>query len=145
MAIITTGSHPKALWPGVKAWWGRSYDEHQVEYTMLFDSDTSEKHYEEVVQTTGFGLAPIKEQGTSVSYDTEVQGFVTRATHVTYALGYIVTWENLRDNLYPELSKTRAQANAFSMRQTKENVAANIYNRAFNSAFVGGDGVSLIN
>lgn len=144
MAIITTGAHPKALWPGVKAWWGNAYDEHKVEYTMLFDSDTSEKHYEELVQTTGFGLAPVKEQGGSVSYDTDVQGFTTRTAHVTYALGYIITWEALRDNLYPELSKARAGNNAFSMRQTKENVAANIYNRAFNSAFTGGDGVSLL-
>jgi len=145
MAIITTGAHPKALWPGVAAWWGRMYNEHKEEYPDLFDQDTSKKNYEEDVQLTGFGLAPVKTQGAPVSYDTEQQGPVSRYTHVAYALGYIVTKEELDDNLYMEVSKTRARANAFSMRQTKENVAANVYNRAFNSSFTGGDGVSLSN
>lgn len=145
MAIITTGSHPKALWPGVKAWWGLKYDEHKPEYPALFDPMTSDKHYEELVQSTGFGLAPVKDQGSSVFYDTTVQGFTTRTIHVTYGLGYIVSWEEMSDNLYTELSNGRAGANAFSMRQTKEIVGANVYNRAFNASFLGGDGVSLIN
>ncbi len=144
MAVITSGAHPKALWPGVKAWWGRTYTEHKVEYTDLFDTDTSEKQYEEDVQVTGFGLAPIKPEGTAVSYDSEVQGFVSRYTHVAYALGYIVTHEELRDNLYEVVSKRRSQALAFSHRQTKENVAANVYNRAFNTSFTFGDGKAMI-
>ena len=144
MAVITTGSHPKALWPGVKAWWGLSYNEHEVEYTKLFDSDTSSKHYEELVSLTGFSLGVVKPQGEPVSYATNVQGFTTRATHVTYGLGYIVTWEEMRDNLYEEVSKGRARSLAFSMRQTKENVGAQVYNRAFSSSFVGGDGVALV-
>jgi hypothetical protein len=143
--IITTGSHPKALWPGVKAWWGRSYSEHPVEYTDLFDTTTSDKNYEEYVQTTGFGLAPQKSQGQGVSYDSETQGFVTRLTNVAYGIGYIVTHEELQDNLYEVVSKRRAAANAFSMRQTKENVAANVYNNAFSSSYAGGDNVSLLN
>jgi hypothetical protein len=142
--VITTGNHPKALWPGIKQWWGRQYDEHAVEYTDLFDDDTSDKSYEEDVQVTGFGLAPVKPQGTAVQYDSETQGYVSRYTHVAYALGYIVTWEELRDNLYEVVSKRRAQALAFSMRQTKENVGANVYNRAFNNAYLGGDGVELV-
>jgi len=145
MAIITTGAHPKALWPGINAWWGRTYNEHKTEYTDLFDTETSKQNYEEDVQVTGFGLAPVKTQGSPVSYDSEQQGFVSRYTHVAYALGYIVTKEELDDNLYMTVSKRRAQANAFSMRQTKENVGANIYNRAFNAAYTYGDGVSLIN
>ena len=144
MAVITSGAHPKALWPGVKAWWGRTYTEHKVEYTDLFDTDTSEKQYEEDVQVTGFGLAPVKPEGTAVSYDSEVQGFVSRYTHVAYALGYIVTWEELRDNLYEVVSKRRSQALAFSHRQTKENVGANVYNRGFNSSFTFGDGKELL-
>lgn len=144
MAVITTGNHPKALWPGIKAWWGRQYNEHQVEYTDLFDVDTSKKNYEEDVQLTGFGLAPIKAQGASVSYDSETQGFTTRYTHVAYALGYIVTREERDDSLYVEVSKRRSQANAFSMRQTKEIVAANIYNRATTAGYTGGDGVVML-
>ena len=144
MAVITTGAHPKALWPGIKEWWGRSYAEHQEEWPDLFETETSDKAYEEDVEISGFGLAPIKNQGTAADYDTESQGSVTRYTHVAYALGYIVTWEEMRDDLYEVVSKRRAKMLAFSMRQTKENVLANIYNRAFNSTFTGGDGVSLI-
>ena len=141
--IITTASHPKALWPGIKAWWGQVYDEHPEEYSKLFDSDTSRQNYEEDVQLTGFGLAPVKPEGSGVAYDSEIQGFTTRYTHVAYALGYIVTKEELDDNLYEQVSRRRAAALAMSFRQTKENIGANIYNRAFNSTYKGGDGVEL--
>ena len=141
--IITTASHPKALWPGIKAWWGQVYDEHKEEYSQLFDSDTSSMNYEEDVQLTGFGLAPVKSEGSGVSYDSEIQGFTTRYTHIAYALGYIVTKEELDDNLYEQVSRRRAAALAMSFRQTKENVGANIYNRAFNATYLGGDGVAL--
>jgi hypothetical protein len=141
--IITTASHPKALWPGIKAWWGQVYDEHAEEYSKLFDSDTSSMNYEEDVQLTGFGLAPVKSEGSGVAYDSEIQGFTTRYTHVAYALGYIVTKEELDDNLYEQVSRRRAAALAMSFRQTKENIGANIYNRAFNSTYKGGDGVEL--
>lgn len=142
--LIATGNHPAALWPGVKAWWGRTYNEHTVEWTDLFETDTSSMHHEEDVQVTGFGLAPIKPEGQGVSYDSESQGFTKRYTHVTYALGYIVTKEEQSDNLYPVVSKRRAQANAFSVRQTKENVGANVYNRCVTSGYNGGDGVVLL-
>ncbi len=143
--IITTASHPKALWPGIKAFWGQVYDEHKDEYSELFDSDTSSMNYEEDVQLTGFGLAPVKSEGSGVAYDSELQGFTTRYTHIAYALGYIVTKEELDDNLYEQVSRRRAAALAMSFRQTKENVGANIYNRAFNATYLGGDGVSLAN
>ena len=142
--VITTGSHPKALWPGVHAWWGRQYNEHKEEFPDLFDEESSDMAYEEDVEITGFGLAPQKIQGETIYYDSETQGAVTRYTHVAYALGYIVTYEELRDNLYAQVSKRRAQALAFSMRQTKENVAANVYNRAFNATYTFGDGTTLI-
>ena len=141
--VITTASHPKALWPGVKAWWGQVYDEHEEEYTKLFDSDTSSQNYEEDVQLTGFGLVPTKAEGAGTQYDSEVQGFTTRYVHVAKAMGYIVTREELDDNLYEKVSKRRASALAMSFRQTKENIGANIYNRAFNSTYTGGDAVSL--
>ena len=142
--VIMTSNHPKALWPGVKAWWGRMYNEHAVEYTDLVDTEGSTKAYEEDVQIVGMGLVPVKAQGAPVSYDSEIQGPVTRYTHVAYAMGYIVTHEELQDNLYMEVSKTRSGALAFAFRQTKERVVANMYNRAFNSAYIGGDGVQLI-
>lgn len=142
--VINTSNHPKALWPGVKAWWGVGYNDHQVEYTDLFDSFTSDKAYEEDVQLTGFGVAPVKAQGSSVTYDSEVQGPTTRYTHVAYALGYIVTHEELKDNLYAQVSAARAPALARSFRQTKERVAAGIYNRATTSGYTGGDGVVLL-
>lgn len=141
--IINTGTHPKALWPGVNAWWGRVYNDHKEEWVDLFEKHTSKKNYEEDVQLTGFGVAPVKAQGSGVAYDSEVQGPTTRYVHVAYALGYIVTHEELEDNLYLEVSKTRSAALAKSFRQTKERIAANIYNRAFNGTYVGGDGVSL--
>ena len=144
MPTITTGAHPKALWPGVKAWYGRSYSEHVPEYPALYEMDTSDQAYEEEVEITGFGLAPAKPEGTAITYDGETQGAVTRYTHVAYALGYVVTYEELRDDLYEVVSKRRAQALAFSMRQTKENIAALPFNRAFNAAYPIGDGAAMI-
>ena len=141
--VITTGNHPKALWPGIKAIWGRQYSEHATEYTDLFDVDTSDQAYEEDFEVTGFGLAPVKDQGTAVQFDSETQGTVSRFTHVAYALGYIVTKEELDDNLYEQVSGRRSQALAFSMRQTKENVGANVYNKAFTGGSAGGDGQQL--
>jgi len=143
--IITTGTHPKALWPGIHQWWGRMYNEHKEEWPFLFDQDTSNMNYEEDVQVTGYGLAPVKSEGAGTIYTSELQGFVSRYVHLSYSLGYIVTEEELEDNLYEKVSKTRAASLAFSFRQTKENVAASIYNRAFTAGFNGGDGVSLCN
>lgn len=142
--VITTGAHPKALWPGIRAWWGRAYDEHTEECVHLFDMEGSERSYEEDVQVTGFGLAPVKPEGQSTSYDSENQGYVSRYTHVAYSLGYIVTHEELADNLYEEVSKRRSHSLAFSGRQTKEIVAANIYNKAFDATQTGGDGSAMI-
>ena len=141
---INTGSHPKALWPGVHAFWGQVYAEHIKEYTDLFDILDSDQAYEEDVQITGFGLAPIKAEGASVAYDSEVQGQVARYTNIAYALGYIVTYEEQRDNKYEIISNRRAKANAFSINQTIENVAASIYNQAFNIAYPVADGQALV-
>lgn len=145
MAAITTGNHPKALWPGIQAWWGHNYNQHEKEWKHLFEETKSTQSYEEDVQTTGFGLVPQKPQGDAVSYDTHQQGFVSRYTNVTYGMGYIVTMEELDDNLYSAVSMSRARSLAFSTNQTIETVAANVYNRAFNGSYTGGDGVSLIN
>jgi hypothetical protein len=70
---ITTGSHPKLLWPGIHAVWGQIFNEHPPEYPDLYDILTSEMAYEEDVEVTGFGLAPFKAEGASVQYDAEIQ------------------------------------------------------------------------
>ncbi len=143
--IINTGSHPKLLWPGVHATWGQVYAEHPTEYTDLFDVLSSERAYEEDVQVTGFGLAPIKTEGNSGSFDSELQGIISRYTHIAYSLGYIVTYEELQDNLYEEVSMRRAKANAFSMSQTVETVCAFLYNNAFSTTYyTAGDAKAII-
>lgn len=144
MAIILTSSHPKFLWPGIHGIFGRSYEEHPVEWTDLVDSMTSEKAYEEIVQVTPFGVVPVKEQTKAVTFDSETQGPVTRAVHLAYALGYIVSHEELQDNLYLEVSAGRAASLAYVFRQTKERVVANLYNFAFaSSGHNGADGVPM--
>lgn len=144
MAVISTGNHPKALWPGVAAWWGLSYKKHPMEWSMIFDEKTSDKAYEEDVEATGFGLAPVKAEGSAVSYTSHTQGATTRYTNVAYALGFIVTKEEMDDNQYEKLAKSRTESLAFSMRTTKEIVHANVFNRAFTAAYAGGDGQEMI-
>lgn len=137
--VITTGNHPKALWPGMHAFFGRTYNEKPVQWKEIFEVEKSSKNYEEDTLVTGFGQATIKTQGGSVYYDTETQGYTKRYTHVVYGLGYIVTREEDEDNLYEVVSKRRIKGLAFSHRQAEETVHANILNRAFNSSYTGGD------
>jgi len=143
MAVITTGNFAKALWPGVNAWYGDSYAEHKVQYTGLVDSESSERAYEEDVGVSGFGLAVIKTQGGPIQYDTEQQGFTTRYTPTVFAKGFMVTREAFDDDLYGVVGKRKAKGLAFAMRQTKEIVVANVYNRHQTAGFTGGDGVVL--
>ena len=144
MSIINSGSFAKALWPGVNAWYGKAYSEYPVEYTKLFDTYKSSKAFEEDVGVSSFGLAVQKSEGAPISYDSERQAFITRYQHVTYALGFIITREVMDDDQYSIVGQRKAQGLAFSMRQTKEIVAANVYNRYNTSGFVGGDGVTLL-
>jgi hypothetical protein len=145
MSVINTGSFAKALWPGVNAWYGKAYNEYPVEFEKLFDKFTSNKNYEEDVGLSSFGLAIQKPEGSPIQYDQERQGFTNRYTHAVFALGFIITREIMEDDLYDVVGQNKAQGLAYSIRQTKEVLGANVYNRAFNSAFTGGDGVSLIN
>lgn len=141
---ISTGNHPALLWPGVTIVWGRSYAEHVKQYPSLFSMEGSTKAYDKDVEVTGFGLAPAKAQGKAATFDSETQQLESTYTNIAYALGYIVTHEEMQDNLYEAVSGPRATALAFSMNQTKENVAANHYNRAFSSSYNGADGVPMI-
>lgn len=142
--ITTTGTHPKLLWPGVHAIWGQVYNEHAEEYTDLYDVKDSGMAYETDVKVTGYGLAPIKPETQGIAYDGETQGFINNYVHIAYALGYIVSHEEIKDNLYKQVAERRAAANAFSMRQTVENVAAFLYNNAFSTTYyTSGDGAAL--
>jgi hypothetical protein len=100
--------------------------------------------YEEDQEVTGFGLVPTKPQGTAITYDTHQQGNTTRYTHVPYGMGFIITHEEMMDNLYLKRGAARAKALARSFRITKETVLANIYNRAETAGYTGGDGVALL-
>lgn len=144
MSVINNGSFAKALWPGVNAWYGKAYNEYPVEYTKLFDKHTSNKAWEEDVGISSFGLAVQKGEGAPITYDSERQAFVTRYQHVTFALGFIITREMMEDDQYDVVGQRKAQGLAFSMRQTKEIVGANVYNRAFSGSYLGGDGVAMI-
>lgn len=141
---INSGSFAKALWPGVNAWYGQKYNEYPVEWEKLFEKHTSRRAWEEDVGVTGFGLAVVKPEGAPVQYDTARQGFTSRYTHVVYGLGFMITREMVDDDLYDIIGKKRAQALAFSIRQTKEILGANVYNRAFNTSYTGGDGKALL-
>lgn len=145
MAAINTGSFPKFLWPGINAAWGAKYNEYNPIWKELFQLNISNKNYEEDVGITGMGLAPLKAEGDALTFDTMKQSYVSRYTNIAYSIGFVVTREEMQDNLYAEVGARRARAIAFSMHQTKENIGANIFNRAFNASYPGGDGVSLIN
>jgi hypothetical protein len=141
--LITTGSLPKLLWPGLYDLWGRFYNKYEKIYPKLFNTTYSDKAWEEYQEVTGFTFGQVKPQGQSMAYDSVVQGFTTRLVNTTYALGYIVTMEEIQDNLYPKESKSRTTANSFSMLQAKEQNLHLIYNRAFNSTYTGADGQPL--
>jgi len=140
---MTTGAHPKDLWPGVKKHFGATYNEHPQEWAMIFDQEGSDKSYEERVQYVGLGLAPTKNQGASISFDDAKQGYISRITNVTYGIGGIVTREAIEDGQYESIATRIARYIAFSIRQTCENVGANVLNRATTSAYTGGDSVVL--
>lgn len=145
MAVITTQSHPKLLWPGIQEIWGDAfYNEHDEKYSKVFSVGSSRQAFEEDQGVTGFGLAPEKTQGAPFIYDTEQQGYNKRYTHVTYAIGYQVTMEELDDNLYEKVSSARARNVARSMRQTIETVDFNHLNRAVNTSYLGADGKELL-
>lgn len=142
--VISTGTHPKLLWPGVRETWGQEYSQHTPEYTALYDVHDTDRAYEEDVQITPFGPAPVMPEGHGVQYDYELQGPISRYTPIGYGLGYIVTYMERINNLYPVVAKRRARANAFSMAQTTETVAAFLYNNAFvTTFFTTGDGAAL--
>jgi len=141
MTVITRSAHPSALWPGVKAFFGKTYKEIPMQCDMIFTEESSEKAYEEIVESTSFGYASIKKEGQAIAYDSDSEGYKNRATHAVYGLGFIVTREEKEDNQYEAKGKSRARSLAYSMRQTKEVIHAGIFNTAFSTTY--GDGAAL--
>ena len=144
--VMTTGSIPAAHWPGVRAFCMAEYNEFPVEYTALFDTETSKMAFERDVTFTSFGLAKVKNQGSAVDYDSETQDYSVTYTHLTIGLGFIVTREEYEDNLYESVGKRRAKRLGRIMRVTTEVFGAAFYNLGFgttNPYFSGGDGVAF--
>lgn len=142
MAVITTGSFAKALWPGVNSWYGKAYNTFPDEWRTLYSVEKSSKAYEEDVGISSFGLIPVKNEGQAITYDTEMQGFTTRYVHSTYGMGFIVTKEAFEDDLYDVVGKRRANGLAFSVKQTLNTQGAYMFNNA--TTFILGDGQALL-
>jgi len=133
----------KELVPGLHALFGLEYDRYDAEYEEIFETETSERAFEEEVMLTGFGEAPVKFEGSGVTYDTAQESFTARYSHETIALAFSLTEEAIEDNLYDTLSSRYTRALARSMMTTKNIKGANVLNNAFSSSFVGGDGKEL--
>jgi hypothetical protein len=143
MATVSVGNWGKALWPGINKWYGDEYGEWKVEYTDLFDTYKSDKHYVEDVGKSGLGLFQQRAEGAPVLYDSTRQAFITRYQHVEFALGMIITKVAYEDDQYGVIAPAKAKGLARGARQTKEILGANVYNRAFNTSYKGGDGSAL--
>ena len=133
----------KELEPGLNALFGLEYNRYENEHAEVFDSESSDRAFEEEVILSGFGAAPVKSEGEGVSFDTAQEGYTSRYTHETIAMAFAITEEAIEDNLYDRLAGRYTRALARSMANTKQVKAANVLNNAFNSSFTGGDGVEL--
>ena len=133
----------KELVPGLHALFGLEYERYNNEHEDIFDTESSERAFEEEVMLSGFGEAPTKGEGAAVVYDTAQESWTSRFTHETVALAFELTEEAIEDNLYDTLSSRYTRALARSMQTTKQVKAANVLNNAFSSSYVGGDGKEL--
>ena len=140
---INRASISKELLPGLNAVFGMEYGEVADEHKPLFETENSDRAFEEEVLFTGFGTAPTKAEGAAVSYDDAQESFTSRYTHETIALAFAVTEEAMEDNLYDTFAKLRAKGLARAMANTKQVKAADVFNNGFNSSFTGGDGQPL--
>ena len=133
----------KELLPGLNALFGLEYQKYGEQHTEIFESETSERSFEEETKLSGFGQAPVKDEGSSISYDNAQEAWTSRYTHETIALGFSITEEAVEDNLYDSLSSRYTKALARAMAYTKQTKAAAVLNNGFNSSYTGGDGVEL--
>lgn len=143
MAAISRAQLLKELLPGLNGLFGLEYKRYPEEHKAIFDVEKSDRSFEEEVKLSGFGTAPVKSEGDSITYDTAQEAFTARYTHETVALGFSITEEAIEDNLYDSLSSRYTKALARAMAYTKQVKAASVLNNAFDSNYKGGDGVAL--
>ena len=141
---ISRAQLAKELEPGLNALFGMEYARYENEHAEIFETESSDRAFEEEVLIVGFGNPRDKSEGQGVGYDSASEGFTARYTHETVALAFALTEEAVEDNLYDRLGARYTKALARSMAHTKQVKAANVLNNAFNSSFAGGDGVELI-
>tara|TARA_R100001244_G_scaffold17296_2_gene18668 strand:+ start:1871 stop:2779 length:909 start_codon:yes stop_codon:yes gene_type:complete len=142
---ISRAQLTKELEPGLNALFGMEYSRYENEHEEIFESENSDRAFEEEVLIAGFGNAPVKREGDGVEFDTAYEGFTARYTHETIALAFALTEEAVEDNLYDRLGARYTKALARSMAHTKQVKASNVLNNAFSSSYTGGDGLSLVN
>ena len=136
----------KELLPGLNALFGMEYNRYGEQHKEIFDTESSDRSFEEEVKLSGFGQAPVKGEGSAISYDAAQEAYTSRYNHETIALGFSITEEAVEDNLYDSLSSRYTKALARAMAYTKQVKAASVLNNAFAaSGYNGGDGVSLCN
>ena len=135
---INRASIAKELLPGLNAVFGIEYGEVENQYKDLFEVENSDRAFEEEVLFTGFGTAPVKGEGASISYDNAQESYTARYVNETIALAFAITEEAMEDNLYDTFAKLRAKGLARSMANTKQVKAADIFNNGFNTAYICG-------
>ena len=141
---ISRAQLAKELEPGLNALFGLEYNRYENQHAEIFDTEASDRAFEEEVMLSGFGAAPTKTEGSSISYDDAQEAYTSRYTHETVALGFSITEEAVEDNLYDRLSSRYTRALARAMAHTKQVKAAAVLNNAFTAgATAGGDGVAL--
>ena len=133
----------KELLPGLNALFGMEYSRYGEEHAEIYESETSERSFEEETKLSGFGQAPVKDEGAAIAYDNAQEAFTARYNHETIALGFSLTEEAVEDNLYDTLSARYTKALARSMANTKQVKAANVLNNGFSGGPTGGDGKTL--
>jgi hypothetical protein len=143
MAVINRTNLAKQLLPGLNKIFGLEYKSIDNQHTVLFDIENSNRAFEEEVAQSLFGTAPLKNEGEAVEYDTARESYTARYTHQTVALAFAITEEAIEDNLYDTIGKIRSKGLARAMANTKQVMAANVYNNGHSSSYLGGDGVSL--
>jgi len=135
----------KELLPGLNALFGMEYATYGEEHKEIYETETSERSFEEETKLSGFSAAPVKNEGSALRYDNAQEAWTTRYNHETIALGFSVTEEAIEDNLYDSLSARYTKSLARAMAYTKQVKAAAVINNGFSSSYPGGDGVSLFN
>tara|TARA_R110000868_G_scaffold259538_1_gene517795 strand:+ start:7314 stop:8222 length:909 start_codon:yes stop_codon:yes gene_type:complete len=133
----------KELLPGLNALFGLEYGRYGEEHKEIYETETSERSFEEETKLSGFSAAPVKTEGSAISYDNAQEAWTARYNHETVALGFSITEEAVEDNLYDSLSSRYTKALARAMSYSKQVKAAAILNNAFTSGYNGGDGVIL--